>query len=218
MKKRFLLIFCIIPCMSYAQQIFDNEMASEVLRARDSYLNAYRQMSLRAAQIRQIVQPYRELQYQYYRDGQYEEAIKVCCEVIDKYIYYKFDNKAISDMESIAGDCAVRIGLYDSAISFYKMAKEADYQGANSKLSQVFNLKMADARASYRDRKYSDLWNDVTTALKTGWESGECYYYYGVCYERNNMLKDAKKMYKLAQKKKYSLATTALRELKKRKK
>ena len=63
----------------------------------------------------------------------------------------------------------------------------------------------------------SKLYEDVTIALKTGWESGECYYYYGVCYENGNNLKDAKRMYKLAKKKKYNPAVDALKSMKKKK-
>ena len=180
-------------------------------------LNAQRQMSERVIQIMHTVQPYRELQYKYYKEGKYREAIELCFEVNNQYIHYVFENKAISDMEVLAGDCAVKIGAYETAINLYQVAQKSGENGISSKLSQIFNLKMDDARTSYRNGNYSVLWNDVTIALKTGWENGECYFYYGVCYEKSNNLADAKKMYKLAKKKKYFPAITALQELKKKK-
>ena len=179
-------------------------------------LNAHKQMHERVIQIMHIVQPYREQQYKYYREGKYREAIELCIEVYNQYVHYAFDNKAISDMEILAGDCAVKLGVYEAAIDLYQIAQKAGEDRAASKLSQIFNLKMNDARLSYKNSNYSVLWNDVTIALKTGWESGECYFYYGVCYEKNNKLTDAKKMYKLARKKNYSPAVIALRELKKK--
>lgn len=182
-----------------------------------AHLNAVREMSQRAAQIRQTVQPYRERQYQYFREGKYREAVEICNSVYQKYVYYVYDNRAISDMEMLAGDCALKIGAYESSIAWYQTAQRAEVGGIDSKLSQVFNAVLEDARQSYRNRNYNNLWNDVTIALKTGWESGECYYYYGVCYENSSNLREAKKMYKLAKKKKYAPATIALQELKKRK-
>lgn len=181
------------------------------------HLNAVKEMSMRAAYIRESVQPYRERQYQYYREGKYKEAVELCYDVHRQYVYYVHDNKAIYDMEILAGDCALRIGAYESAIDWYQTAKRAEVDGMDSKLSQVFNTVMEDARNAYRNNMYNTLWNDVTIALKTGWESGECYYYYGVCYEKANNLKEAKNMYKKAKKKKYAPAATALQELKKKK-
>ena len=180
-------------------------------------LNAHRQMYERVSQIMHAVQPYRKQQYEYYRDGKYREAIELCLEVYKQYVHYAFDNKAISDMEVLAGDCAVKLCLYEAAIDLYQIAQKAGEDGVPSKLSQIFNLKMNDARTSYRNSNYSALWNDVSIALKTGWENGECYFYYGVCYEKSNKLADAKKMYKLARKKNYSPAVIALQKLKKKK-
>ena len=182
-----------------------------------AHLNAVREMNQRAIQISQTVQPYREQQRQYYREGKYREAVELCYDVRQRYVYYVHDNKAISDMEIVAGDCALRIGAYESAVDWYQTAKGAGESGMDSRLSQVFDAAMQKARDAYRNSSYSELWNDVTIALKTGWESGECYYYYGVCYERSHNLKDAKKMYKLAKKKNYSPAVVALQNLKKRK-
>lgn len=177
-------------------------------------LNAVREMNQRAIQISQTVQPYREQQRQYYREGKYREAVELCYDVRQQYVYYVHDNKAISDMEIVAGDCALRIGAYESAIDWFQTAKGAGESGMDSRLSQVFNAVMQKARDAYKSNNYSDLWNDVTIALKTGWESGECYYYYGVCYERSYNLRDAKN--KLAKKKNYALAVVALKNLKKR--
>lgn len=219
MKKRFLiaLLICLTSIYVKAQYV--------QLPTRDLYdtglmmahLNAVREMSQRAAQIRQTVQPYREQLYQYYREGKYREAIEVCHNVYQQYVYYVYDNRAISDMEVVAGDCAQKIGAYELAIYWYQAAQSAEVSGMDSRLSQVFNAVMEDAREAYRSNDYNSLWNDITIALKTGWESGECYFYYGVCYERNNNLKEAKKMYKLAKKKKYMRAITALQNLKKKK-
>lgn len=179
-------------------------------------LNTVREMSMRAARIRECVQPYREKQYQYYREGKYKEAVQLCHDVYRQYVYYAYDNRAISDMEILAGDCALRIGAYDSAIDWYQTVQRAEVGGMDAKLSHVFNAVMEVARNAYRSNNYNSLWNFVTIALKTGWESGECYYYYGVCYEKANNLKEAKKMYKKAKKKKYGPAATALQELKKK--
>lgn len=181
-----------------------------------SHLNAVRGMSNRAAQIREAVQPYREKQRQCYREGKYHEAVKLCNDVYHQFVYYAYDNRAISDMEILAGDCALRIGAYESAIDWYRAAQRAEVSGMESKLSQVFKAVMEEARNAYRDSNYNTLWNDVTLALKTGWESGECYYFYGVCYEKSNKLREAKKMYKRAKKKHYAPATAALQELKRK--
>ena len=219
MKKKFLiaLLICLTSIHIKAQYV--------QLPTRDLYdtglmmahLNAVREMSQRAAQISLTVQPYREQQYQYYREGKYREAIEVCHNVYQQYVYYAYDNRAISDMEVLAGDCAQKIGAYEVAIIWYQIAQKAEVSGMDSRLSQVFNAVMGDAREAYRNNNYNNLWNDVTIALKTGWESGECYFYHGVCYERNNNLREAKKMYKLAKKKKYTPAITALQNLKKKK-
>lgn len=219
MKKRFLiaLLICLTSIhvkAQYVQLPTTNLYDTGLMMA---HLNAVREMSQRAAQIRQTVQPYREQLYQYYREGKYREAIEVCYNVYQQYVYYVYDNRAISDMEVVAGDCAQKIGAYELAIYWYQAAQSAEVSGMDSRLSQVFNAVMEDAREAYRSNDYNSLWNDITIALKTGWESGECYFYYGVCYERNNNLKEAKKMYKLAKKKKYMRAITALQNLKKKK-
>ena len=211
-----LLFFICLSCTTNAQ-IFDVNSAQMVLDARSSYIQAYGQMTQRAIQIMQAVQPYREAMYQKARNGEYEDAIRILDEVDKKYIYYVFDNRGIRDMLSLGGDCACNLGAYELAILLYQKAKEAEENGMDSKLYHVFDVVMNNARQSYRANDYSTLWNNVTTALKTGWENGECYYYYGVCYERGNNLRDAKKMYKIAKKKKYEPAVEALKNLKKKK-
>lgn len=215
MKIKILLLLCFVPWSLYAQ-IFDYNSAQSVLDAQSAYVQAYGQMTQRAVQIMHAVQPYREAMYQKAKNGEFENAIRILIEAEEKYIYYVFDNRAIRDMLSLGGDCACNIGNYELAIHLYQKAKTAEENGMDSKLSQVFNAIMGDARNAYKADDFNSLWNDVTTALKTGWESGECYFYYGVCYERSNNLREAKKMYKLAKKKKYTPAITALQNLKTR--
>lgn len=216
MKKLFCLVILLNICLvgTRAQILPTTNLYDTNLMM--AHLNAVRQMSERAAQIRATVQPYRERMYQFYREGKYREALEVCYEVRRNYVYYVHDNKAISDMEIIAGDCATRMRAYEAATDWYQTAKQAGETGMDSRLSNVFELAIGDAREAYRNRNYSSLWDNVSLALKTGWESGECYYYYGVCYEQSNNLREAKKMYKLAKKKKYAPAIIALQELKKK--
>lgn len=188
-----------------------------------AHLNAVREMNQRAIQIRYMVQPYREQQYQCYRDGKYREAIEICNKVYQQFVFYVHDNKGIYDMEIIAGDCAQKLEFYDYAISWYQTVKRAGIDGMDPKLSQVFNEVMEKAREAYRNNDFKALWSNVTIALETGWESGECYFYKGVCYENAGNINEkdkityAKKMYKLAKKKKYTPAITALQNLKKKK-
>ncbi len=221
MKKTLIIfaffVYLLHISVSANAQIFDSNSAQMVLNAQRDYVEAYGQMTQRAIQIAHAVQPYREKMYQKYKEGAYREALDICYNVNKQFVYYKFDNKGMSDMEVLAGDCAVKIQNYEIAIIWYSMAKEAEDNTANSKLLDLFNVKMADARLAYRSNNFSSLWNDVTLALKTGWENGECYYYYGVCYENSNNYKDAKKMYKIAKKKSYSPATYALKELRRKK-
>ena len=216
MRFVFFIFFCIVPIMLYGQ-IYNRMGASDVLESQRAYVSAYGQMTQRAIQISHAVQPYRELQYQKYQQGCYAEAIQICLDVRKKYTYYAFDDRAIRDMLSLAGDCAVNIGAYETAIEFYNLAKSAEESGIDAKLYSVFTKKMRDARESLRTHNYESLWNDVVLAFSTGWESGECYYYCGLCYENKGNYKDAKKMYKVAKKKKYYLAETALKELRKKK-
>ena len=174
-------------------------------------------MSERAAQIKQTVQPYRERQYQLFKEGKYREAEELCYDVFKQYVYYVHDNKAIWDMELIAGDCALKIGEYESAVFWYKKIKKLEIEGIDSRLSQVFDAVMEEARSAFRYNNYNNLWIYVSIAQDTGWESGECYYYTGVCYEKQYDFKNAKKMYKLAKRKNYTPAISALDGLKKRK-
>lgn len=183
----------------------------------NSYLNSVREMSQRAAEIKQTVQPYRERQYQYFKEGKYREAEELCYDVFKQYVYYVHDNKAIWDMELLAGDCALKIGEYESAIFWYKKVQKAEVDGMESRLSQVFDAVMSEARNAYNFSNYNNLWIYVSIAQETGMESGECYYYSGVCYENKYDYKNAKKMYKLAKRKHYTPAILALQELKKRK-
>jgi tetratricopeptide (TPR) repeat protein len=217
MRAKFVLMLFVLSSSANAQ-IFDTNSAQMVLDAQRSYVEAYGQMTQRAIQIMRAVQPLREAMYQQYSEGNYKDALEICQEAFNQYVYYVFDNKGIRDMETLAGDCAVKIGLPELAIFWYNLAKGAGDETANSKLLTVFNNKLEDARYSYRKNDISSLWEDVTIALKTGWENGECYYYYGVCYENGNNYKDAKSMYKLAKKKKYSPAETALKSLKNKQK
>ncbi len=217
MRNRFILILlCLVPTTLFSQ-IFNSQGTAGVLEAQRAYVQAYGQMTQRAIQISHTVQPYRQLQYEKYLEGKYEEAIDICLDVRKRYTYYAFDDRAIRDMLSLAGDCAMKISAHETAIDFYLLAKQAEEKGMDSKLQSVFNSKMNDARDSFRNDNYSKLWDDVSIALKTGWESGECYYYFGFCYERNGNYKDAKKMYKLAKKKNYPIAEIALKNLKKMK-
>ena len=224
MKRTLLFVLLICLAKSYSNaQIYGYETISP-LPVQDLYdtglmnaaINNAREMAVRVAQIKQSVQPYRERQYQYYSLGYYREAIELCSNVYRQYVCYANDNKAISDMEILAGDCAMKIGAYEIAIDWYQTAKKVNVSGIDSRLSQVFESVMVEARNAYVDCNYDDLWNDVTIALKTGWESGECYFYYGVCYEENCDYANAKKMYKLAKNKKYAPASIALQELKRK--
>lgn len=217
MRKILFLLMTIISCG------ISNVMAQELqpMSIYDSgmmntYLNAVREMAMRISQIRQTVQPYREQQLRYYQEGKYHDAIELCNRVYKQYVYYVKDNRAIYDMEVLAGDCALEIGEYESAIGWYRIVQNAEVEGIGSRLSQVFDAVMDEARDAYRNRYYSSLWNYLTIAQKTGWESGELYFYYGVCYENSNDFVSAKKMYKLAKKKNYLPAITALQELKNR--
>ena len=224
MRKALLIIILLTIWTFYAKaqyvefpttDLYDTDVMNMSLRA-------HAQMSNRIRNIMYEVQPLRTLQYQKYREGKYSDAINICIEARNKYVYYVVDNRAISDMEVLAADCACKIKNYELAIAFYNIAKEAGEQGVDNKLYSVFNTKLQDARYSYKNSDYRSLWDDVKIALKTGWENGECYFYQGVCYEKaaNNSDGDkyklAKKMYKLAKKKKYSPAITALKELKKK--
>ncbi len=217
------LITCLLVFRIYAQigpydrgiqmptrDLYDTDMMGAAI-------NAARQMSQRVIQIKQAVQPFREQQYQYYKAGKYKEAIDVCNKVVNQFIYYANDHKAIKDMETLAGDCSLQLRDFESAIDWYQKARNAGDEYTSSKLLQVFNLKMNDARESNKKGNYYALWKDVTVAMSTGWENGECYYYYGACAEKSGDLKEAKKMYKIAKKKSYSPAIMALRELKKKK-
>ena len=181
-------------------------------------------MSQRITNIMHAVQPLREQQYQYYHEGKYLEAVNICVDAISRYVYYIADNSALCDMEILAGDCAFKIGAYEMAIVLYNKAKSVNVSGMDNKLSSIYYIKMNDARNSYRKGDYKSLWNDVDIALKTGWESGECYYYKGVCFENagnysnRDRIRYAKNMYKLAKKKKYAPASAALKALKNKKK
>lgn len=216
MRMLFIFMLVFVP-VSFKAQIFDPYAASSALQAQRDYVNAYGQMAQRARQIMYSVQPLRQSMYEKYQDKQYREAINICYNTYKQYVYYKFDNKAISDMELLAGNCAVELQDYETAIQWYSIAQEAGEREASSKLSGIFYKKMRDARRSYDDSNYYQLSKDVSLALKTGWESGECYFYKGKCFEVVGNFKEAKKMYKLAKKKGYSYATTALKELKKKK-
>lgn len=216
MRTILLSLFLFITCIMNAQ-IFDVNSAQMVLDSQRAYLNAYGQMTQRAIQIMHAVQPYREAMYQKYKEGAYRDALEICYKTYSQYVYYKFDNRGMSDMELLAGDCAAILKNYELAILWYNNAKEAEEGNANSRLLELFNIKVSDARNSFKKNDMSKLYEDVTIALKTGWESGECYYYYGVCYENGNNLKDAKRMYKLAKKKKYNPAVDALKSMKKKK-
>lgn len=135
MKRKilFILLICLSPACIKAQYV--------QLPTRDLYdtglmmthLNAVREMSQRVAQIRQTVLPYMEQQYQYYREGKYREAIDVCYNVYRQYVYYVYDNRAISDMEVLAGDCAHKIGAYESAIAWYQTAQKAEVGGMDTR-------------------------------------------------------------------------------------
>lgn len=222
--RKFVFLFLTFPFHGINAQIYsyDESVRFPTMDLYDtgSMNMALRHMSAMSERINNIsysVQPQRELQYQKYREGKYADAITICIEVINRYVYYVVDHQAISDMEQLAGDCAIKLEEYELAISFYQSLKNAKIDGMDYKLSNIFNIKINDARNSFRSRNYNALWNDVTIALKTGWESGECYYYYGACYENYSNIKEAKKMYKLAKKKNYTPATTALKSLKNRK-
>ena len=171
----------------------------------------------RIMRIMDEVEPYREAFYQKYREGKYKEAINICLDVRKAYVKYVIDNQAIRDMESVAGDCAVKIRDYELAIFLYKKAKEAKEEGIDSKLNNLFYIILEEARNSYKSGNYSSLWDNVSIALQTGWENGECYYYYGKCYEQSYDIRNAKKMYKLAKKKDYPPAAEALNNLKNQK-
>ena len=216
-RQNFTICLLCLPLLSLRAQIFDSNSANAVLQAQTEYIHAYGQMTQRAIQIMHAVQPYREQMYQKSRNGEYKEAIQLLDNVQRQYVYYVFDNRGIRDMLSLGGDCAVKLGAYELAIIYYNQAKTAEETGMDSKLLNVFNMNMDNARISYRNGDFPSLWNDVSIALKTGWENGECYYYYGACFENRNNLKEAKKMYKLAKKKKYTPAIDALKELKKKK-
>ena len=197
--------------------LYDTELMNMSLRARA-------QMYERIRNIMYSVQPQRQLQIVKYKNGKYDDAINICIDVYNQYVRYELDNKAICDMEALAGDCAVKLKKYELAIALYEKARNAGIDNINSKLASIFYTKMDDARKSYNNSDYRSLWNDVSIALKTGWESGECFFYQGVCYENAGNMSDrdkydqAKKMYKQAKKKGYTPAAQALQSLKNKKK
>lgn len=227
MKKRFLFtFFLIISCLNFTHiyaQIGPYDTAcpmpttslydSDVMNAS---IKAAKERYQRRNQISEAVQPFRERQIQYYREGRYRAAVDLCNNVYRQYVYFVYENKAISDMEILAGDCALKIRSYEEAIEWYRRAYGEDEKGMNYKLSNVFNVVIDDARNAYKSSNFPRLWDIVSIAQKTGKKSGECYYYYGVCYEKSNNYRDAKKMYKRAKNLKYAPAISALEELKKK--
>ena len=209
MIKKIIIFLGLAFSLNLNAQIYDTSL-------RETYLQAYGEMTQRAIQISHKVQPYREEMYRLFQKGDFKEAIQLCNNVQSKYVYYVFDNKAIRDMEILAGDCAVKIHAYELAVSYYNTAKQAGEECAEQKLFQVFDIKVRDAREHFKSLNYTEMHNDIMIALSTKWENGESYYYSGVYYEYCGMFGDAKKMFKLAKKKKYMPASDALFALKRK--
>ena len=128
-----IILFFLMPLVAKGQyQVFDSNSANAVLEANAEYIRAYGQMTQRAIQIRHAVQPYREMMIQTYRKGCYKEALDICYNANKQYVYYVFDNKGMSDMELLAGECAVKMQNYELAITWYNMAKAYLYQSWHS--------------------------------------------------------------------------------------
>jgi tetratricopeptide (TPR) repeat protein len=207
--KKIIIFLCLAFSLDLNAQTYDTSLM-------ETYLQAYGEMTQRAIQISHTVQPYREEMYRLFQKGEFKEAIQLCNNVQSKYVYYVFDNKAIRDMEVLAGDCAVKIHAYELAVSYYNTAKQAGVECAEQKLFQIFDIKVRDAREHFKSLNYIEMYNDIKVALSTRWENGECYYYSGAYYEYCGMFEEAKKMFKLAKKKKYKPASDALLALKRK--
>lgn len=209
------IIFLTLLLLGFAnvkgQSIYDTGLMQ-------AYVKAYGEMSMRAAEIRSMVQPYREQQRKLYENGSYEEAIDICLEVFDKYIYYRFDNNAIWDMEIMAGDAAIKIQNYEQAVELYQLASVAKSADVPSKMLSLFYILVGKAREYCQQGDIPQIETVLTVATKTGYVSGEYYYYWGRYYEYYNDFKNAKKMYKLARRKKYVPAKSALAALKNKQK
>lgn len=192
------------------QGIYDTDMMS-------AYVNAYGQMTQRAIEIRHAVQPYREKQYELYRAGRYQDVIDICLDVRKNYTYYAFDDKAISDMECLAGDAAVELRKYELALSLYQIAVSAEDSNASGKMVRLFYTLVDEAEKYARANSFYNMGQVLSIASRTGYENGEYFYCWGEYYEHSSDLSSAKKYYKKAKRKGYSLADTALRRLKSKK-
>lgn len=213
MKENIIILLFLLPHISvcYGQGIIDDGILN-------SYVNAYGQMTQRAIEIMHAVQPYRERQYELYKKGYYDESIKVCVEVINKYVKYVFENKGISDMECLAGDAAVKIKEYEVALTFYQMALSSEDRQADYKLSTLFSTLMMEAHNNLNSGYFNLMQNNLSIASKTGYESGEYYYYWGKYYEHFSNYKVAQNYYRKAKRKGYaSYAEAALKQLKDKK-
>ena len=211
MKIYLTIILILFANMTNAQSMYDTGMMS-------AYLNAYGQMTQRAIQISHAVQPYREQQYQLYQQGRYQESINVCQEVMNKYVYYVFDNRGIRDMEVLAGDAAARISNYGHAIYWYKTAIEAKDQDAPYRLSILFNDLVHKAEISYYNGEISKVKDFLSYAAQTGHENGDYYYYWGVYYENIGRYDLAKSYMKKAKRFKHPDSADAIKRIKEKQK
>lgn len=212
MMKRvlFFTLIAFYALTTKGQGIYDTDMMS-------AYVNAYGQMTRRAIEIRHAVQPYREKQYELFSDGKYQEVIDICLDVRENYTYYAFDDKAISDMECLAGDAAVELRKYELALSLYQIAVKAEDSYANGKMVKLFYTLVKEASESAKNGSYYNMGQFLSLASRTGYESGEYFYYWGEYYENTSNLLLAKKFYKKAKRKGYSLADASLRRIKSKK-
>lgn len=211
--KRFIIATLVLFYMFAVkgQGIYDTSMMQK-------YVKAYGQMTQRAIEIMHAVQPYREKQYELYRNGRYQDVIDICLDVRKNYTYYAFDDKAISDMECLAGDAAIKLRQYEMALSLYQIAVSAEDSNANRKMFGLFNTLVNEAAENAKANNYYNMWQVLALASRTGYENGKYFYYLGEYYEHTSDISSAKKYYKKAKKKDFPLADSALRRLKSKKK
>jgi len=111
-------------------------------------------------------------------------------------------------------DQAIRlptVDLYDDALM--EMQLRAARETA-ARRQQAFEHYGDQAYDAYLNKRWSDVINNVNSALSTGYYNGKLYFFRGFAYESLGYYSNAKKDYKAAKKNGVHEATAALERIK----
>ncbi len=178
------------------------------------YLQNLKEMEMYSRQLRPVIYDYYKKAKNQYDCGDYEECIAIVNEFLNTYTVYKVQGGIASSLYTIMGKALYNIDKVDSAYFYLKIANSDGDREANEFLNTIYWKFESIARVRFEEQDYMGCLNNINKAFETGLENADTYILQGDAYKFSHNYNDAKKSYKIANKRGSVSAKDKIKELK----